>query len=189
MGNGTLIIEGNFPLEADERYRSASADPIADETAINEMLNTIYKHMEEVESLHTMSNKAVQLLNETNRANNALEEKMSKLRLWLLTLHDRRANTGKINASDVGPEDNRWNTNYPEIPRGSETNQELCQAHAVLENKTAQVEQLYVSKADQEVLLPAISAVWEACREYERLTQLYKAGLLRPNQTQHPVIE
>ena len=43
------------------------------------MLDTIYKHMEEVESLRTMSKEAAQLIEETNRANNALKEKMGKL--------------------------------------------------------------------------------------------------------------
>ncbi|KIJ52072.1 hypothetical protein M422DRAFT_243659 [Sphaerobolus stellatus SS14] len=63
--------------------QSHSADPDPEELAlgdqIQEMLNTINEHMDEVKSIHNMSCQAAQLLEKTNESNNALEARTRAL--------------------------------------------------------------------------------------------------------------
>ena len=67
--------EGNLHQAPDNRIRSVSVDPGADPSVINEMLNTIFEYTEEIDSLRIMSSKAALLIEETNRANSALNDK------------------------------------------------------------------------------------------------------------------
>ena len=57
--------DGNLPQALGNRSRLRSADPSTDLSVINEMLDTIFKYTEELESLRNMSSKAALLLEET----------------------------------------------------------------------------------------------------------------------------
>ena len=65
------------------------------------MLDTIFEYTEEVESLRNMSSKAALLIEETNRANSALNEKMSRLKSRLLAIRDKQAPADRSSAEDA----------------------------------------------------------------------------------------
>ncbi|KIJ29870.1 hypothetical protein M422DRAFT_268649 [Sphaerobolus stellatus SS14] len=93
---------------AEPSERSASADPDPKELVlgdqIQEMLDTINEHMDEVTSIHNMSCQAAQLLAKTNESNSALEARTRTLRTQLIAIREKYPTIAK-GKSSIHPRD------------------------------------------------------------------------------------
>ncbi|KIJ37834.1 hypothetical protein M422DRAFT_259708 [Sphaerobolus stellatus SS14] len=91
-GSTPNVIGENDPSQMSSEP-SASADPDPEELAlgnqIQEMLDTINEHMDEVISIHNMSRQAAQLLAKTNESNSALEARTRTLRMQLIVIREK----------------------------------------------------------------------------------------------------
>ncbi|KIJ25438.1 hypothetical protein M422DRAFT_273618 [Sphaerobolus stellatus SS14] len=98
--------------------QSASADPDPKELAlgdqIQEMLDTINEHMDEVNSIHNMSRQAAQMLTKTNESNSALEARTRTLRTRLITIREKYLTIAK-GKSSIRPRDPRKNPNNEDL--------------------------------------------------------------------------
>ncbi|KIJ38296.1 hypothetical protein M422DRAFT_258938 [Sphaerobolus stellatus SS14] len=103
--------------------QSDSADPDPEELVlgdqIQEMLDTIKEHMDEVKSIHNMSCQAAQLLEKKNESNNALEARTRTLRTQLITIREIYLTIAK-GKSGIHPRDPTRDPNNEEIDPHSE---------------------------------------------------------------------
>ncbi|KIJ36839.1 hypothetical protein M422DRAFT_260704 [Sphaerobolus stellatus SS14] len=181
-GSGDPLLPKTYSDYAEPSERSASADPDPEELAlgdqIQEMLNTINEHMDEVNSIHNMSRQAAQLLaktNESNRRNTQLLPRASRafapgipkriiiMRTWILNLNDQAiGRTLTKNQRSIGGPNNRSN------PK-----QVLGRARTELLAKTAVLERLYADQAPADHLNQAATAA--------------RTGLLNPQNRQQSI--
>ncbi|KIJ47462.1 hypothetical protein M422DRAFT_248879 [Sphaerobolus stellatus SS14] len=102
-GSGDPLLPKTYSHHAEPSERSASVDPDPEELVlgdqIQEMLDTINEHMDEVNSIHNMSHQAAQLLDKTNKSNSALEARTRSLRTRLITIREKDPAIAKGKAS------------------------------------------------------------------------------------------
>ncbi|KIJ33278.1 hypothetical protein M422DRAFT_264833 [Sphaerobolus stellatus SS14] len=141
-GSRDPLLPKTYSDYAEPSERSALADPDPEELAlgdqIQEMLDTINEHMDEVTSIHNMSHQAVQLLAKTNESNSALEARTR-------TFDQHNVDTELIQST--GGPNNRSN------PK-----QVLGRARTELLAKTAVLEWLYADQAPADHLNQAATA-------------------------------
>ncbi|KIJ40893.1 hypothetical protein M422DRAFT_256081 [Sphaerobolus stellatus SS14] len=102
-GNRDPLLPKTYSDYSEPSERSASADPDPKELAlgdqIQEMLNTINKHMDEVKTIHDMSRQAAQLLVKTNESNSALEARTRTLQTRLVVIREKYPTIAKGKSS------------------------------------------------------------------------------------------
>ncbi|KIJ47020.1 hypothetical protein M422DRAFT_249332 [Sphaerobolus stellatus SS14] len=101
--SGDPLLPKTYSDHAEPSERSASVDPDPEELVlgdrIQEMLDTINEHMDEVNSIHNMSHQAAQLLDKTNKSNSALEARTRSLRTRLIAIREKYPAMAKGKAS------------------------------------------------------------------------------------------
>ncbi|KIJ22890.1 hypothetical protein M422DRAFT_276626 [Sphaerobolus stellatus SS14] len=106
--SGDPLLPKTYSDYAEPSERLDSADPDPEELAlgdqIQEMLDTINEHMDEVNSIHHMSHQAAQLLDKTNKSNSALEARTRSLRTRLIPIREKYPAIAKGKAS-IHPRD------------------------------------------------------------------------------------
>ncbi|KIJ30847.1 hypothetical protein M422DRAFT_267559 [Sphaerobolus stellatus SS14] len=116
--SGDLLLPKTYSDYAEPSERSASADPDPEELAlgdqIQEMLDTINEHMDEVTSIHNMSRQAAQLLAKTNESNNALEGRTRNLRTRLIAIREKYPTIAK-GKSSIQPSDPHKDPNSEDL--------------------------------------------------------------------------
>ncbi|KIJ28429.1 hypothetical protein M422DRAFT_270297 [Sphaerobolus stellatus SS14] len=124
-GSGDPLLSKTYSDYAEPSERSASADPDPKELAlcnqIQEMLNTINEHMDEVNSIHHMSHQAAQLLDKTNKSNSALKARTRSLRTQLIAIREKypAIAKGKVGIHPRDPHKDPYNEGidpHPERP-------------------------------------------------------------------------
>ncbi|KIJ42886.1 hypothetical protein M422DRAFT_253992 [Sphaerobolus stellatus SS14] len=104
-GSRDPLLPKTYSDYSEPSERSASANPDPEELAlgdqIQEMLNTINEHMDEVKSIHNMSRQAAQLLVKTNESNSALEARTRTLRTQLIVIREKYPTIAKGKLSIV----------------------------------------------------------------------------------------
>ncbi|KIJ38129.1 hypothetical protein M422DRAFT_259279 [Sphaerobolus stellatus SS14] len=107
-GSGDPPLPKTYSDYAEPSERSASADPDPEELAlgdqIQEMLDIINEHMDEVTSIHNMSRQAAQLLAKPNESNSALEARTRTLRTRLIAIREKYPTIAK-GKSSIRPRD------------------------------------------------------------------------------------
>ncbi|KIJ55596.1 hypothetical protein M422DRAFT_240210 [Sphaerobolus stellatus SS14] len=200
-GNRDPLLPKTYSDYSEPSEQSASANPDPEELAlgdqIQEMLDTINEHMDEVKSIYNMSHQVAQLLVKTNES--------SRRNTWQLPRASRACTLGiptkDPNNEDVDPHSEQpinWSNNYvdeeltngqpnidPELIQStdgsnnrSDPKQALGNARTELLAKTTVLEWLYADQATADHLNQAATAAQSTCMEYERLLRLSKAGLL-----------
>ncbi|KIJ43650.1 hypothetical protein M422DRAFT_252887 [Sphaerobolus stellatus SS14] len=209
-GSGDPLLPKTYSNYAEPSERSALADPDPEELAlgdqIQEMLDTINEHMDEVHSIHNMSCQAAQLLAKTNESNSALEARTRTLEKYLTIAKGKSSFRPRDPQKDHNNEEldpqpeqpSNWlnvdkestsdqhNIN-PELIQStdgpnnrSNPKQALGRARIELLAKTAVLERLYADQAPADHLKQAATAARSTRMEYKRLLRLSKAGLLNP---------
>ncbi|KIJ48343.1 hypothetical protein M422DRAFT_247672 [Sphaerobolus stellatus SS14] len=121
-GSGDPLLPKTYSDYAEPSERLASADPDPEELAlgdqIQEMLDTINEHMDEVNSIHNMSCQAAQLLDKTNKSNSALEARTRSLRMWLITIREKypAIAKGKVSLRPRDPHKDPYNEDIDPHP-------------------------------------------------------------------------
>ncbi|KIJ55421.1 hypothetical protein M422DRAFT_240036 [Sphaerobolus stellatus SS14] len=209
-GSGDLLIHKNYSDYSEPSEGSALTDPDPEELVlgdqIQEMLNTINEHMDEVKSIHNMSRQVAQLLVKTNESNSALEARTRTLEKYLTIAKGKlsilpRDPHKDPNNEDLDPHPERpsnWSNIDEESTSGqhnidpkliqstdesnnrSNPKQALVKAWTELLAKTAVLEWLYADQAPADHLNQAATTARHTRMEYERLLRLSKAGLLNP---------
>ncbi|KIJ28074.1 hypothetical protein M422DRAFT_270649 [Sphaerobolus stellatus SS14] len=160
--SGDPLLPKTYSNYAEPSEQLASADPDPEELVlgdqIQEMLDTINEHMDEVTSIHYMSHQAAQLLAKTNESNSALEartrtlEKYPTLAKGKSSSHSRDPQPERpSNWSNVDEESTSGQHNVdPELIQStdgpnnrSNPKQTLGRARTELLAKTAVLERLY----------------------------------------------
>ncbi|KIJ39709.1 hypothetical protein M422DRAFT_257535 [Sphaerobolus stellatus SS14] len=102
-GSRDPLLPKTYSDHAEPSERSASVDPDPEKLVlgdqIQEMLDTINEHMDEVNSIHNMSRQAAQLLDKTNKSNSALEARTRSLRTRLIAIREKYPTIAKGKAS------------------------------------------------------------------------------------------
>ncbi|KIJ26311.1 hypothetical protein M422DRAFT_272661 [Sphaerobolus stellatus SS14] len=92
-GSGDPLLPKTYSDYSEPSERLVSADPDPEELAlgdqIQEMLDTINEHMDEVKTIHNMSRQAAQLLVKINESNSALEARTRTLRTRLIMIREK----------------------------------------------------------------------------------------------------
>ncbi|KIJ53774.1 hypothetical protein M422DRAFT_242023 [Sphaerobolus stellatus SS14] len=149
--------------EPSERLASADPDPkeLALGDQIQEMLNTINEHMDEVKSIHNMSHQVAQLLVETNESNSALEARTRTWRTQLIAIREKYPTIAK-GKSSIHPRDPTKDPNNEDSTDGSnnrsDPKQALGNAQTELLAKAAILERLYADQAPADHLNQAAMA-------------------------------
>ncbi|KIJ49064.1 hypothetical protein M422DRAFT_246871 [Sphaerobolus stellatus SS14] len=178
-------------------YAGPNPKELALVNQIQEMLDTINKHMDEVNSIHNMSRQAAQLLDKTNKSNSALEARTRSLDPHKdpynedIDPHPERPS----NRSNVDEEPTTGQHNIdPKLIQStdgsnnrSNPKQALGKARTELLAKTAILEWLYADQAPVDHLNQAATAARSTHMEYERLLRLSKAGLLNLQDQQQSI--
>ncbi|KIJ28415.1 hypothetical protein M422DRAFT_270274 [Sphaerobolus stellatus SS14] len=207
-GSGDLLLPKTYSEYSEPSERSASADPDPEELGlgnqIQEMLDTINEHMDEVKSIHKMSRQVAQLLVKTNESNSALEARTRTLRTRLIAIRERYPTIAKGKSSipprdpikdpnneDIDPHSERpinWSDNYvdEESTNGQpNADPELIQSTDGSNNRSNPKQAL--GKARTELLAKTAMLERLTRMEYERLLRLSKAGLLNPQDRQQSI--
>ncbi|KIJ40000.1 hypothetical protein M422DRAFT_257060 [Sphaerobolus stellatus SS14] len=116
-----LTVAALPKLQPSERSASANPDPeelvLGDQ--IQEMLDTINKHMNEIKTIHNMSRQAAQLLEKTNESNSALEARTRTLQTRLIMIREKYPMIAKGKLSSQ-PRDSTQDPNNEEMDPHSE---------------------------------------------------------------------
>ncbi|KIJ38348.1 hypothetical protein M422DRAFT_258999 [Sphaerobolus stellatus SS14] len=162
-GSGDPFLPKTYSDYSEPSERSTSADPDPEELAlgdqIQEMLDTINEHMDEVKTIHNMSCQAAQLLVKTNESNSALEARTRTLRTQLIVIREKYLMIAKGNWLN-NPVDEESTNGQPNIDHElmqstlrpnnrSGTKHALSKARTELSAKTAILEQLYADQAPE----------------------------------------
>ncbi|KIJ46731.1 hypothetical protein M422DRAFT_249895 [Sphaerobolus stellatus SS14] len=162
-GSGDPLLPKTYSDYSEPSERSTSADPDPEELVlgdqIQEMLDTINEHMDEVKSIHNMSRQAAQLLVKTNESNSALEARTRTLRTWLNNPVDEESMNGQHNS------DPELMQSTPRPNNRSETKYVLSKTRTELSAKTAVLEQLYADQAPEGYLNQAAIAARNTHRQ------------------------
>ncbi|KIJ22676.1 hypothetical protein M422DRAFT_276863 [Sphaerobolus stellatus SS14] len=165
-GSGDPPLPKTYSDYSEPSERSVLVDPDLKELAlgdqIQEMLDTINEHMDELTSIHNMSCQAAQLLAKTNESNSALKARTRTLRTRPIAIREKYPTIAKGKSSihprdpnknpnneDLGPQPERpsnW-SNVDEESTSDQTNQALGRALTELLAKTVILEWLYADEA------------------------------------------
>ncbi|KIJ53902.1 hypothetical protein M422DRAFT_241157 [Sphaerobolus stellatus SS14] len=178
-GSGDPLLPKTYSDHAEPSERSASVDPDPEELAlgdqIQEMLDTINEHMDEVNSIHNMSRQAAQLLDKTNKSNSALEARTKDphkdpYNEDIDPHHERPSNWSNVDKESTTGQ----HKIEPELIQStdgpnnrSNPKQALGRARIELLAKTAMLEQLYADQALADHLNQAATAARNTRMEYE----------------------
>ncbi|KIJ35060.1 hypothetical protein M422DRAFT_262816 [Sphaerobolus stellatus SS14] len=196
--SGDPLLSKTYSDYSEPSERLALADPDPEESAlgdqIQEILDTINEHMDEVKTIHNMSCQAAQLLKYPTIAKGKLSSQ-PRDSTRDPNYEEINSHPGRPTSSSNNPVNEELMNGQPNIdhelmqstPRPnsrSDTKHALSKAWTKLSAKTAILEQLYADQVPEGHLNQAAMATRNTHMEYKQILRLSKAGLLNPQDQQ-----